>query len=84
MKNIKTTPRQAYIFKFQVDRRDVNRVVYALAKYGIPCVWRDFWLHGSWVSIGTAEYFAIKEIHNAVAEVCLYPIKNIKGKVKEI
>ena len=84
MKNIKTAPSYAYILKFQVDKRDVNRVVYALAKYGIPCVRRDFWLRGSWVSVGTYEYLAVKEIPNVVAEVCLSPIKSIKGAFKEI
>ena len=84
MKNIKITPSYAYILKFQVDKRDVNRVVYALAKYGVVRVQRDFWLRGSWVSVGTHEYLAVKEIPNVVAEVCLSPIKSIKGAVKEI
>lgn len=84
MKNIKTIPSYAYILKFQIDKRDVNRVVHALAKYGILRVQRDFWLRGSWVSIGTSEYLAVKEIPNVVAEVCLSPIKSIKGVVKNI
>lgn len=81
---IKTTPSYTYILKFQIDRRDVNRVVHALAKYGVVRVQRDFWLRGSWVSVGTSDYLAAKEIPNAVAEACLYPIKSIKGAVKEI
>lgn len=84
MKNIKTTPSYTYILKFQINRRDVNRVVHALAKYGVPRVQRDFWLRGSWVSIATSDYLVVKEIPNVVAEACLYPIKSIKGALKEI
>lgn len=81
---IKTTPSYMYILRFQIAQRDVNRVVYALTKYGVVRVQRDFWLRGSWVSIATSEPLVVKEIPNAVAEVCLSPIKSIKGEYKEI
>lgn len=66
------------ISKTLVRKKDVNMLIYVLAKYDIfPSVKQDFWRRGYWIKARIAEDCA-GEIMQDIAEACMSPIKALK------